>query len=90
MKSIFEPIKVQTDRNGTPSRLLWRGRTFVVSRVINRWRYVGKWWLNLNPQKRTYYRLEARPLLGRHQSAEMRVLEIFKQDDTWTISYLCD
>ena len=90
MRSIFEPIQVQTDGNGIPARVLWRGRTFVVARVLNRWRYVGKWWLNLNPQRRTYYRLEARPLLPHQQRGAARVLEVFKQDGTWTLSYLCD
>jgi len=90
MRSVFEPIRVETDGKGTPARLCWNGRILIVSRVIDHWRYVGKWWLFPTGQRRTYYRLEARALLERQQLAEPRIVEVFQQDGQWTISYFCD
>ena len=90
MRHVFEPVKVETDQRGTPARVFWGRRTFVVSRVVDRWRYVGKWWLIPNGQRRTYYRLEARPTHGGGRLSEARVIEVFKQDDGWVLSYLCD
>ena len=90
MRSIFEPIQVLTDSHHIPARILWRSRTFVVSRVLDRWRYVGKWWLFSGGQTRIYYRLEARPTHGRGRLSEARVIEVFKQDGEWVLSYFCD
>jgi hypothetical protein len=62
----------------------------VVARVVERWRYRGKWWLLPYGQRRLYYRLEARPVYQQGQIESARLLEVFEENGAWTISYLCD
>jgi len=90
MRSVFDSITVETDKKGTPACLNWNGRKFKVSRVLDRWRYVGKWWLFSGGQTRIYFRLEARPVLERQTLAPARTVEVFRQDGQWTLSYFCD
>ena len=90
MKSHFEPVTVTTDKKGTPARVVWRGRLFLVSRVVDRWRIGGQWWLGPMQAPRTYYRLEARPVLERGQLNDPRILEVFRQGKKWKLSDLCD
>lgn len=28
-----------------PAAFQWRGRTYRIARIIDRWRYVGRWWV---------------------------------------------
>ncbi|MFS8523767.1 MAG: DUF6504 family protein [Limnochordales bacterium] len=28
-----------------PAAFEWRGRTYRIARIVDRWRYVGRWWL---------------------------------------------
>ena len=90
MRRVFEPIQVETDQKGTPARVHWCGRLFIVSRVLDRWRIGGKRWLGPFQAPRLYYRLEARPVLERGWRGDPRVLEVFQQGEKWTISGLCD
>lgn len=29
-----------------PTAFQWRGRTYQVARIVDRWRYVGRWWID--------------------------------------------
>ncbi len=29
-----------------PAAFQWRGRTYQVARIVDRWRYVGRWWID--------------------------------------------
>ena len=90
MRRIFETVGVEEDRRGTPARLYWRQRKFVVSRTLDQWRYCSKWWLSPKGEVRVYYQLEARVSLPRGQFSEPRIIEVFQQDGKWTLSYMSD
>ena len=34
-----------TIRAGEPTSFRWRGQTYRIARVIDRWRYMGRWWV---------------------------------------------
>jgi len=44
MRLIDQPIQVST-RDGGPAVFRWRGQTYRVARVIDRWSYMGRWWM---------------------------------------------
>jgi len=43
MQLIDQPIQV-TIRDSRPVAFRWRGQTYRIARVIDRWSYMGRWW----------------------------------------------
>lgn len=76
MRRCVESIVVEADKKGNPQSFQWRRRAYHVTRTLDSWRFVGKWWLGLR-QTRRYYRVEVR-LAGTN-----RVFELYRQDDDW-------
>jgi hypothetical protein len=72
-------VNVVTDANGIPSGLNGPQRPVGVRRVLDFWRYGGRWWLSEPP--RDYYLLE---LETGH------VVEVFRAADSWTLSRVSD
>jgi len=44
MRLVDLPIKVAL-REGQPTSFRWRGQTYRIARIIDRWRYMGRWWV---------------------------------------------
>jgi len=44
MRLLDRPILVTT-RAGEPTSFRWRGQTYRIARVIDCWRYMGRWWV---------------------------------------------
>lgn len=76
MRRYIESIQAETSAAGAPQSFQWRSRRYAVTRVLDSWRYVGKWWLGLR-QTRRYYRVEAR------LADQSRIFELYQQDDVW-------
>lgn len=90
MRCYGEPIEVETDAGQLPVNLCWRRRAFEVLGVRERWRWAGKWWLTGMPQRRYYFRLEILPVSRYPQSYRSRLIEIYRQDNKWILSRVCD
>ncbi|OUN01105.1 MAG: hypothetical protein BAA04_13575 [Firmicutes bacterium ZCTH02-B6] len=43
MRLIDQPIQV-TLRDRRPVTFRWRGATYRIARVVDRWSYMGRWW----------------------------------------------
>ncbi|MCR4398701.1 MAG: hypothetical protein NUV93_07045 [Firmicutes bacterium] len=54
-KIVNQPVLVVTDGRKKPSRFFWWKRWFSVSRIIDIWSEVGKWWEG--EPERTVYRV---------------------------------
>jgi hypothetical protein len=61
MKQILEPVEV-TAAFSAQWQFCWRKRCYVVTGVLERWFYRGKWWLDVGLQGefRTYVRVICR------------------------------
>ena len=44
MKLVNQPVQV-TVRDRQPFTFRWRGQTYRIARVIDRWSYMGRWWV---------------------------------------------
>ena len=55
MRLVDLPIKVAL-REGQPTSFRWRGQTYRIARVIDRWRYMGRWWVGEGEWK--FWRVE--------------------------------
>jgi hypothetical protein len=89
MKQRLEPVHVETDAEGVPLRLIWRGRPFRVIGVDDRWRYAGKWWLDGKGWRRAYFVVTVCGA-GRGVGDEGITLELFRQSANWMLSRECD
>lgn len=89
MKQRLEPVIVTADTRGVPQRLIWRGRSYHVTQVEDRWRYAGKWWLDGRGWHRAYFRLT---VCGTHTltGSESMTLEVFRQGANWVLAHECD
>jgi hypothetical protein len=76
MRRCVESVTAQTDGKGKLQSFEWRRKRYCVTRTLDSWRYVGKWWLGLR-QTRRYYRVEAR------HAQSPQVFELYQQDDNW-------
>jgi len=85
VKQRLEPVHVETDPDGIPLRVIWRGRLYRVTGVEDCWRYAGKWWLDGRGWHRAYFRVSARTTSGGTVS-----LEVFRQGGNWVLSRECD
>lgn len=72
-------MNVLTDLNGHPSGLDGPRKPVSVRRILDFWRYNGRWWQG--EASRDYYLLE---LDSGH------VVEVFRADDTWVLSRIAD
>jgi hypothetical protein len=79
MRQRMIPVNVMTDTNGNPSKLKGPRKPVHVRRIIDAWRYGGRWWLSEPP--RDYYLLE---LDSGH------VVEVFRADERWVLSRVAD
>ena len=41
---IDRPVEVTAEEGKRPERFCWRGRCYRVSRVLDFWKEVGRWW----------------------------------------------
>lgn len=60
-----DPVQVTTTEDGRPTRFIWRGRVYVVLRVLEHWVTTRDWWREENPEaentgEREFWRVEAR------------------------------
>jgi Family of unknown function (DUF6504) len=65
-----EPVDVWV-RDGRPARFVWRGRLYIVLRVLERWMVSGEWWKQQEeeqegaepgePTDHEFWRVEASP-----------------------------
>lgn len=72
-------MNVAVDPNGHPSRLEGPRKPVAVRRVLDCWRYGGRWWVNEGP--RDYYLVE---LETGH------VFEVYCCAERWTLSRIAD
>jgi len=79
VRQVQQPLNVTTDTQGNPSRLEGPRRPVAVRRVLDAWRYGGRWWIGESP--RDYYLLE---LETGH------VFEVFCSEGRWTLSRVAD
>ena len=89
MRQVQQPLNVTTDATGSPSRLEGSRKPVNVRRVIDSWRYGGRWWVGEPP--RDYYLLELKT---------GHVFEVYREDigpsgpnpagETWTLSRIAD
>lgn len=73
------PVNLTLGANGHPSRLEGTRKPVAVRRVLDSWRYGGRWWQGEAP--RDYYLLE---LETGH------VIEVFRSGERWTLSRISD
>ena len=74
-----QSVNVAVDPNGHPSRLEGPRTPVNVRRVLDCWRYGGRWWAGEGP--RDYYLLE---LETGH------VFEVYRAGESWTLSRIAD
>lgn len=60
-----EPVEVWL-RDGRPARFVWRGRLYLVRRVLEYWVTTREWWRRAHaepcgPSEREFWRVEASP-----------------------------
>ena len=79
MKLSMTPINILTDEVGTPLKLKGQGKDVRVQRVLDYWRYGGRWWLGEAP--RDYYLLELET---------SHVFEVFRCEERWVLSRISD
>ena len=79
MRNVQQPLNVTTDAKGSPSRLEGPQKPVNVRRVIDSWRYGGRWWVGEPP--RDYYLLK---LETGH------VFEVYRAGEVWTLSRISD
>ena len=72
-------MNITTDAKGSPSKLEGPQKPVNVRRVIDSWRYGGRWWRDEAP--RDYYLLE---LETGH------IFEVFRSEGRWTLSRISD
>lgn len=72
-------MNILTDAKGHPSGLDGLRMPVSVRRILDFWRYNGRWWQGEEP--RDYYLLE---LETGH------VVEVYRAADTWTLSRIAD
>ncbi len=78
MRRLRARISVQTNAQ-LPSQLNWEGRTLLVKRVLNGWRYGGRWWLG--ETIREYFQLELE---------DRSVVDLFRDEKGWVLSCISD
>lgn len=79
MKQVHRPVNMITDATGNPSKFDGPRRPVTVRRILDSWRYGGRWWVNEPP--RDYYLLE---LETGH------IFEVYRAGDVWTLSRISD
>lgn len=43
-RRILRPVQVEPHPDGHPARFVWRGQTFTVQSILERWKEAGCWW----------------------------------------------
>lgn len=86
MKLFQEPCEV-TGGNRQRWEIRWRTNSYRVLEVEESWLWVGRWWLrpDLAGERRRYFRVAVASAGGNRL-----VLEIFEQDEQWTLSRVED
>ncbi len=76
-----DPLSVELNSGGLPSRLRWHGKVHTVSKIATRWRIDEGWWLERI--WREYYKLTTDTGL---------LLTLFRniEDDKWFVQRLYD
>ena len=77
MKLTQEDIEVVL-KNQQPVRFTWRGKTYCVTEVLERWVVDAEWWGR--KVSRVYFRL----------NTTKGVMEIYRQDGSWMLSHVMD
>lgn len=68
-----------TNHNGNPLKLKDRGRERKVVRILDFWRYGGRWWVGEPP--RNYFLLEL---------SDGNIVEVYQAAKHWTLSRVAD
>jgi hypothetical protein len=58
---------VRLDKEGRPRSVYYRGRTYAVSAILNRWEWCGEWWAGLFPREYWVLELEGELVLEVYQ-----------------------
>ncbi|MCC6484710.1 MAG: hypothetical protein IT209_07690 [Armatimonadetes bacterium] len=58
MRYVLQKIDVHTSANGTPCEFMWRGHSYSVQRIIERWKESGCWW-DREPEREVYRVLDS-------------------------------
>ena len=87
MKLYGERIAVRLNDKGQPAVVRWRLSLLRVRAIEEQWVYAGKWWTTpqLKGRRREYFRLAC---IGAGGSAIS--LEIYRENDEWTLSRVLD
>lgn len=85
-----DPVEVRVS-DGQPVRFVWRGRDYIVRRILEHWVATADWWREqqvapADAGEREYWRVEATP------AEEIGVYELRydSADGTWTLSRIWD
>ncbi|MFC4637867.1 DUF6504 family protein [Deinococcus hohokamensis] len=49
MKAVQQDVQVDL-QDGRPTRLIWSGRAYGITQVLDWWRFGGRWWLGERPR----------------------------------------
>ncbi len=79
MRQVQQSVNVTTDPDGHPSKLEGPRQPVNVRRILDAWRYGGRWWVGEPP--RDYYLLE---LETGH------IFEVYRCAEHWTLSRIAD
>ena len=77
-KIIDQPVLVLTDRE-VPKRFFWFKRWVNVSKVLDAWKVVGRWWDG--DQEKTFFRVV---------SAEGSIYEVYSEKGRWNLYKVYD
>lgn len=77
-KIIDQPVLVVTDKE-VPKRFFWFKRWVSVSKIMDAWKEIGRWWDN--DQERAFFRVV---------SSDGGIYEIYSQRQRWSLYKVYD
>lgn len=87
MKLYLEPVQMTLTATGSPARLIWRRKSYLIINIEEQWLHCGQWWLTpqLQGLQRHYYRV-----LATTGGNSPLTLELYQEAGAWMLSRVMD